>query len=171
MTHTYAKNGYELHPSILDPAWCEALVSTLGRAVCLLMLLALPAQAQTVVDGDTLKLNGKTFRLHGIDAPELSQTCEGWLAGEYAAAVLRGMLEKRFVVCIPKTTDRYGRTVAVCLADGMDVGAEMVRQGMALAFTRYSHDYVPYEAAARSDGLGIHGANCKPAWEYRSEKR
>jgi endonuclease YncB( thermonuclease family) len=139
------------------------------RLALLLILLATDARAQTVIDGDTLKLNGTTFRLHGIDAPEISQTCEnGWLAGAYAAGVLRGLLDGRLVICIPKTQDRYGRTVALCLADGMDVGAEMVRQGMAWSFRRYSHDYDAHEAAARTEGIGVHGAGCIPAWHHRS---
>ena len=134
-------------------------------------LLALPAQAQTVVDGDTIKLNGKAIRIHGIDAPELAQSCDGWMAGQYAAGVLRGLVEGKTVACVPIAIDRYGRTVATCYADGIDVGAEMVRQGMAWNFTRYSREYLPLEAQARAQGLGIHAARCKPAWEYRAEKR
>jgi endonuclease YncB( thermonuclease family) len=41
----------------------------------LALLLAAPAFAQTITDGDTIKLNGATWRLWGIDAPELHQTC------------------------------------------------------------------------------------------------
>jgi endonuclease YncB( thermonuclease family) len=142
------------------------------RLALLLILLATDARAQTVIDGDTLKLNGTTFRLHGIDAPEISQTCEnGFLAGAYAAGVLRGLLDGRLVICIPKTQDRYGRTVGVCLADGMDVGAEMVRQGVAYAFTRYSLDYVPHENAAKAERLGVHGAGCQFPWIYRKETK
>lgn len=152
-----------------------------ARHLCafLLLLFPLPLEgrdrnvpAAIVVDGDTLKLNGTTYRIHGIDAPELAQTCEnGWLAGAYAAGVLRGLTDRGGVTCIPKTTDRYGRTVAVCWVDGVDLGAEMVRQGVAHAFTRYSNDYALQEAYAKAAGLGIHGANCRPAWQWRAEKR
>ena len=44
--------------------------------------------------------------------------------------------------------DCYGRTVALCLADGVDLGAAMVSAGMAWAFTRYSSDYVSQERTA-----------------------
>ena len=40
----------------------------------LLALVALPAAAQTVVDGDTIKLDGITYRIWGIDAAETSQS-------------------------------------------------------------------------------------------------
>lgn len=131
-----------------------------------------PAAAQTVVDGDTIKLNGSTIRLHGIDAPEIGQACGGWPAGIHAASALRTLLEGRRVSCTPTTTtDRYRRTVAVCHADGVDIGAAMVRQGAAWAFTRYSVDYMPQEQQARAEGLGIHARACQPAWEYRRARR
>ena len=37
-------------------------------------------------------------------------------------------------------TDRYGRTVGRVYADAMDVNAEMVRQGAAWVYRKYSHD-------------------------------
>lgn len=149
------------------------LIAVAGIIAISLLLgaLASPARCQTVIDGDSLKINGKTIRIYGIDAPELSQECDGWMAGQYAAGVLRGLVEGKIVACVPTTIDRYGRTVALCFADGIDLGAEMVRQGLAWAFVRYSRDYLHLEAAARAEGLGIHAARCKPAWEYRAEKR
>lgn len=44
-----------------------------------------PIAAQTITDGDTLRMNGVTYRLHGIDAPETKQDCpDGWPAGRMA---------------------------------------------------------------------------------------
>jgi endonuclease YncB( thermonuclease family) len=97
------------------------------------MLLATPAIAQTVTDGDTIKLNGTTYRLWGIDAPESKQWCGNWPAGAIATAMLEMLIKGKTVVCEPKTTDRYGRTVAICRADGEDLGRTMVQLGMAWA--------------------------------------
>jgi endonuclease YncB( thermonuclease family) len=48
----------------------------------LALILAIPAFGQTATDGDTIKLNGTKWRLWGIDAPEMTQTCkDGWAAG------------------------------------------------------------------------------------------
>ncbi|MDP3740317.1 MAG: thermonuclease family protein [Hyphomonadaceae bacterium] len=134
-------------------------------------IFAFPVHAQTVIDGDTIKLDGTTYRIHGIDAPETHQICDdGYPAGIEATAYLRAMMRDRRITCEPKTTDRYGRTVALCRADGMDLGEAMVRAGMAWAFTRYSRDYELAESAARFEGRGVHGRNCKPAWEQRRER-
>ena len=39
------------------------------------------------------------------------------------------------------------------------------------AFTRYRLDYVPLEAAARADALGVHGHDCERADAYRVRLR
>jgi endonuclease YncB( thermonuclease family) len=104
-----------------------------------LLMLALPAAAQTIIDGDTIKLNGTTYRLWGIDAAENHQSCaDGWPAGTEATKALAGLMAGKTIACEAKTTDRYGRTVAICRANGQDLGAAMVRDGMAWAFTAHS---------------------------------
>lgn len=131
-----------------------------------------PAVAQGAVDGDTLKVNGVTYRLWGIDAPETAQACpDGWPAGRLATTQLQTLIKGRPVVCEAKDTDRYGRAVAICRAGGEDLGALMVRSGMAWAFVRYSSDYVEQEARAKAAGLGVHAHGCAPAWEWRAGKR
>jgi len=142
------------------------------RIAVSLALVAVPAAAQVVtVDGDTIKLNGTTYRLHGIDAAESRQWCGDYPAGAIATGVLASLIEGHEVVCEPKTTDRYGRLVAVCRADGRDLGKAMVRLGAALAFTRYSVDYLADEEAARAEGLGVHGRGCQTPWGYRAQQR
>jgi endonuclease YncB( thermonuclease family) len=43
-----------------------------------------PTDVRSVLVGDTFKAGGTSIRLHGIDAPELKQSCDGWAAGEAA---------------------------------------------------------------------------------------
>jgi endonuclease YncB( thermonuclease family) len=128
-----------------------------------LALVAYPAFAESVrvVDGDTLKIDGVTYRLWGIDAPESGQPCaDGWPAGRAATEHLRALIGDRHVTCEPRTLDRYGRTVALCRADGH-----------AWAFVQYSRDYVEEEREAAAVRAGIHGHTCEPAWQWRSERR
>ena len=133
---------------------------------------AAAAQQTMITDRDTLKLNGTTYRLWGIDAPEMKQACpDGWLAGRLASTRLQALTAGRSVACEAKDRDRYGRTVAICRADGEDLGAIMVREGMTWAFVRYSRDYADQEVRSRADGLGVHAHGCQLAWEWRAQQR
>jgi endonuclease YncB( thermonuclease family) len=127
-----------------------------------------PAVAQTVVDGDTLRVAGKTYRLWGIDAPEIRQTCdENWQAGAEAAKTLTGLTQGKTVTCDDRSKDRYGRTIALCRANGEDLSATMVKLGMAWAFVRYSKDYVALEEKASEQRLGVHAKRCELPWNWR----
>jgi endonuclease YncB( thermonuclease family) len=126
------------------------------------LALATPALADvTVTDGDSLVVNGSRIRLHGIDSPEAYQSCtDGWAAGAMATQTLRDLVRGRAVTCEPKATDRFGRTVAVCRADGVDLGAAMVRAGLDVAF----------EARAAKVGMHAHSGCMLPS-EFRSQQR
>lgn len=145
-------------------------------AVLLLALLAAPAAAETarVVDGDSLEIAGQPVRLWGIDAPEAAQTCERggkpWACGHEATAHLERLTAGRDVACTERTRDRYRRVVAVCTVDGRDIGAAMVEAGMALAFRRYSLDYVAHEDRARAARRGMWQGEFVPPWEYRQAR-
>jgi len=78
----------------------------------LLALVTLPASAQTVTDGDTIKLDGTRWRLWGIDAPETQQTCaDGWPARIEVTAAMRRLIEGKLVTCEARGHDRYRRTI------------------------------------------------------------
>src|ERR1700756_3477167 len=93
-----------------------------------------PAVAQTVVDGDTITLDGTTWHLWGIDAPESKQWCGRYPAGARAAQMLEQLMRGKSITCEERGTDQYGRTMGLCRANGDDLGATMVRLGMAWAF-------------------------------------
>ena len=112
-----------------------------------------------VIDGDTLAIDGRRVRLLGIDAPEAKQTClaEGarWPCGKAATEALIERTTGRAVTCTEHDQDRYGRAIAVCRADGEDLNARMVSEGLAIAYRRYSKAYVEHEQSARSAGRGL----------------
>lgn len=81
------------------------------------------------------------------------------------------LLEGKFVDCIERDRDRYRRTVAICRANGKDVGAVLVRQALAWAFVRYCGQYAADEQLAKQKMFGIHGRNCIPAWEWRAARK
>lgn len=126
-----------------------------------------------VVDGDTLRVGGERVRLHGIDAPEMDQTCtrpsgETWRCGAWSAEQVRRAYEGRRAVCRRIDTDRYGRMVARCEVDGADMGATLVYNGLATAFVRYSDAYVEHEKAAIVAGRGIFSSRLEPPSSFRA---
>ncbi len=145
---------------------------------------AAPALAQTVsgmataADGDSLVIGGERVRLHGIDAFEADQTCTGAngrpiACGGLATRALGGLVAGEDVTCHGQSTDGYGRMVAICTVDRRDLGAAMVRAGLAFALVRYADDYVMLERSARQQGAGAwaSGEPITPPWEWRAQAR
>ena len=114
-----------------------------------------------VLDGDTIKVNGKRIRLYGIDAPERAQHCrdehgEPYNCGLDSAYHLWEFLQDQRLWCEKIQTDRYGRELAVCKTrSGIDIGALQVREGWAIAYRRYSNEYRHEEAEAKAANRGI----------------
>ena len=128
-----------------------------------------------VIDGDSLRIAGQEIRLHAVDAPEGPQQCErsgkAWPCGRESADTLRALTSGRAVTCKGITYDRYQRLVAKCTVDGLDLGAEMVDRGMAVAFERYSQDYVTNHREARARGVGIFAGEFVEPSDWRRGKR
>jgi endonuclease YncB( thermonuclease family) len=126
----------------------------------------------TVVDGDTIDVAGVRVRLEGIDAPEAGQPCRDdrlrpWDCGGAAARGLGRLIAERPVTCTRHGIDKYGRVLGICRAGDTVLNAEMVRQGLAWAFVKYSQSYVAEERQARAERLGVWQAANVPAWEHR----
>ncbi len=130
----------------------------------------------SVTDGDSLEIRGTRIRLHGIDAPESRQLCTGatgqdWRCGQQAALALSDQIGRRSVSCVTRDIDRYGRTIAVCSQDGVDLNAWMVQEGWAVAYRRYSRDYVAVEDDARRAGRNIWSGTFVMPWDWRRGAR
>ncbi|WP_445679022.1 thermonuclease family protein [Radicibacter daui] len=136
---------------------------------------AAPAAAAlpvTVLDGDTIALNGVPLRLAGIDAPELGQTCrvggqmrECGLESAYAlrklVAVSGGGLE-----CQPATAGSV-----LCYAGGRDLGLMQVAAGHAVVTASADPSYADGEDKARTARLGIWGTSFLSPSEWRAGAR
>ena len=126
----------------------------------------------SVIDADTIEIHGQRIRLHGIDAPEGGQVCldaagQKWRCGQRAALALQDLIGRRTVACDERDVDRYGRIVGRCLVDDLDINEWLVAQGLALAYRRYSRDYVAAEDDARAAGLGMWAGTFELPWEWR----
>ena len=140
--------------------------------------LAAPAQAgglagtASVIDGDTLEVRGRRIRLHGIDAPESRQRCEdgtrqSYRCGQRAALALADRIGRAPVTCETRDTDRYGRLIAVCYQGTTDLNAWLVTGGHAVAYRRYSTDYVGEERLARAARRGLWAGRFVMPWDWR----
>ena len=71
------------------------------------------------------KIKDQKIRLWGIDAPEVAQRCteDGTLhpCGLDPSRALAKQIGRKPVNCTRRDTDRYGRLVAVCSVEGMDI--------------------------------------------------
>jgi endonuclease YncB( thermonuclease family) len=130
----------------------------------------------SVIDGDTLEVQGERIRMFGIDAPEAAQTCldqsgKTYRCGREAAFALSDKVGARPISCQPTGKDRYGRVVARCSLAGEDLQAWLVRNGHALAFLRYSKAYQPYEAQAKVAKAGMWIGSFEAPWDWRRRFR
>jgi endonuclease YncB( thermonuclease family) len=147
-------------------------------AALLATLTATPIQAQSVVmglgraeDGDTLMVGETKVRLFGIDAPEFDQTCKRngtqWSCGTDAAEALMRLVTGKDVQCVSTGKDQYGRILGSCSVGGTDVNRTMVALGYAVAYRRYSSDYVSAEQSAKAGKLGLWAGTFEIPEQYR----
>ena len=128
-----------------------------------------------VIDGGTITISGNKIRLSGIDTPEKNQTCRKasitWRCGYEASETLRNWTYTKEVRCIGDTKDRYGTLIANCFVDGYSVNARLVYEGLALAYRKYSKQYVPEEDKARARKRGMWAGEFVAPWDWRKGKR
>ena len=74
------------------------------------------------------------------------------------------------VSCETHGSDPYGRIIATCVAGGVDVGEELVTEGLAWALVKYRDVYVAQEAKAKAQGLGIWQSDTQRPWDYRANR-
>lgn len=150
--------------------------------VVFVMLVALPAASQEFSgtmrfsDADTLKVGQVTVRLFGIDAPESDQSCERsngehWACGQWATHEARTRFDGRTARCTALDRDLYGRVVARCHHDGQDMSEALVRAGIAMAFRRYSMDYIGAEKEAAIASRGIWEGTLQTPSSFRAAKQ
>jgi endonuclease YncB( thermonuclease family) len=125
----------------------------------------------TITDADTIVIGGETIRLQGVDAPETDQICLDsrgglWNCGIVARNRLIQYIGSRETSCAGK--DAFGRWLATCSTNEGDLSAWLVREGLGMAFVRYSKAYVAEEAIARSAQKGMWAGAFIAPWDWRA---
>lgn len=135
---------------------------------------ALTGLAQ-VIDGDTIAIGATRIGLYGIAAPERDQLCSRdgrtWPCGMAAVSALRRKLQGQTIACEARGKDQARRTLAICFLEAEDIGAWLVGEGWAVAFRRYSTDYVAEEDGARAARRGIWSGEFEMPWDHWQKKR
>ena len=115
---------------------------------------------------------GIAVRLHGVDAPELYQTCsrqgQSWACGKEAMAKLGQLVNGAELRCEQRDVDDYDRIVASCTARQIDLGQAMVEAGLAVALPQFSDRYLGAEARAKALKLGIWNSDFQQPADYRA---
>lgn len=116
----------------------------------------------SVIDGDTIDIQGIRIRFDGIDAPESSQKClnsasEPYRCGKVSSEALDMFLAQSRPISCKKTGRDRNRIVAIChRADGTDVNRWLVRNGYALDWPKYSKGrYSAEQRKAAASKAGI----------------
>ena len=128
-----------------------------------------------IIDGDTIHIKSNKIRLHGIDAPEIKQTCkidnEDWYCGKQSTKELKNLINKKKVECITNDVDRYNRYIAICFVNEININQWMVKNGWAIAYRYYSRDYVVEEKYASDNKLGIWKSEFVEPYAYRKKNQ
>lgn len=152
-------------------------------ALVLAIAAAAPASAQEpdtvegaarAIDADIIIVGKQRVILWGIDAPERSQYCiansQKWGCFDAALRTMQNLAGRGAVRCLlVGEPDPFSRRYGVCESGGADLGAEMVKAGMALAYTEQSDDYVGMQSEAIAAGVGLWqvGVEFDEPWIWR----
>jgi endonuclease YncB( thermonuclease family) len=145
-----------------------------------LVLLASPAAAQSwtsparIIDGDTLEFDQTRVGLFGIDSPERGQVCtrgaQRYDCATESRAQLANLIAGRGVRCDQTAWDhKWSRPLARCWVGTLDLNAEMVRTGYAVAF--HTAEYAAQENEARAARRGLWAGEFERPHSYRKRIR
>lgn len=125
-----------------------------------------------VIDGDTIDVGDVRVRLHGIDAPEMAQTCKTeqgvkWTCGRWVTEQVTALFAGNPARCERLGEDRYRRTVARCTVFGQDMSLGIVNAGLAFAYRKYTQDYAVAEEFAAARDIGLHASQVETPSQFR----
>ena len=136
-----------------------------------------------IIDGDTIKINSKKIRLHGIDAPESKQMCKkpyltiifftftkDYPCGKISTQKLQKKINNKEITCKILDIDRYKRLIGECYKRNLNLNSWLVSNGYAVAYRKYSKKYISNEINAKNEKKGLWQGKFEMPWDFRRKK-
>ena len=136
-----------------------------------------------IIDGDTIKINSKKIRLHGIDAPEFKQKCKkpyltiifftftkDYPCGKISTQKLQKKINNKVITCKILDVDRYKRFIGECYKRNLNLNSWLVSNGYAVAYRKYSKKYISNEINAKNEKKGLWQGKFEMPWDFRRKK-
>jgi endonuclease YncB( thermonuclease family) len=161
----------------------DCLLSFWSLLTLAIIVLGSPGWAASPVirDGDTIQIGDVTYRLDGVDAPEVDQMCiddhaDPWTCGIEARDQLTKLIKGRTVRCDDLGPDKTfkRRHIGLCTAEGdtLTLNQQLVREGFALNANPFIKGQFKDDAAvAKDDSKGFWKGCLIAPQEYRLGKK
>lgn len=128
----------------------------------------------SIANGDTIRLLDANkvqhkIRFQGIDAPEKKQAF-----GTRSKEALSEKIGEKEIVVVWKEKDRYDRILGEVYLGKRHINLEMVQDGMAWHYKRYSKNaaLADAEIAARRQRIGLWAdKEPTPPWDFRKQQK
>lgn len=131
-----------------------------------------------ILDGDTIKINGRKIRLINIDSAESSQKCyninnSSYFCGKDATKFLVNLIADKEVECRYDKLDIYNRILGTCYLNKTDINLSMIRNGHAIIYSykRAPEKYIAAESYAKENNLGLWQGSYEIPKDYRKRMR
>ena len=79
------------------------------------------------------------------------------------------MIKSNNIDCKIKGIDRYKRIIGECYKNKTNINSWMVRNGYAVAYTKYSKKFVAQQNLAKKEKLGIWVGSFEMPWDWRKK--
>jgi len=160
--------------NLVLPIWCLVVLALIFAES------AASAAGPLVRDGGNIQIGDMTFKLDGVDAPEVDQVCiddhaDPWTCGIEARDQLTKLINGRNIRCDDLGPDKISkkRHVGVCTAEGdtLSLNQQLVSSGFAVSGDSIKGYYRDDEAVAKEDRKGLWKGCFIAPREYRLGKK
>lgn len=130
----------------------------------------------TVLNASHLEVAGQRFKLYGIDAPDVDETCENAEHKEYPCGVeardeLGRLVNGQTVICQPRGPNQINEMLALCTIGQTDLARAMIDAGWAVADRGRTLYYENAEEKARTAKHGLWQGRFVPPPNWRAGER